>query len=390
MQDHNAPAQMLGYLYQIRYALNLLMDCEDPTYQISIEKFDDVAFDKDGEPVQLIQAKHHTIPASLSDTSVDLWKTLKVWMDAVLDDYSLLDHTGFVIITTAEVPAQSAADYIQSKEYGKAYKALETVAKAARNQSNKSAYSVFLSLKKKTIMSLLKRTTIVSSSSKIEEVEKSIRKHLEFSCRPEHISIAMERVEGWWIRECIRALCSEEMTITTKRQVQDKVYDITRQYGEENLPIEFLDLEAIKETDLNPEDRIFLEQLKLLNYKNSHLRLALQDYYRATMQRSSWLQKGLVYTNELDSYELKLKDAWEHAFADMEEDLAEYDEPNEEEKVKAGRHLYRHVMNQDVRIRSGVDTAYVMKGTYHRMANNLSVGWHIEFLERLKLLLERS
>ena len=56
MVSHNAAGQMLGYLYQVRYALNLLMSSDDPSYQVSIEKFDDIAFDKEGTPVQLIQA----------------------------------------------------------------------------------------------------------------------------------------------------------------------------------------------------------------------------------------------------------------------------------------------------------------------------------------------
>ena len=58
MSNHQATEQMLGYLYQIRYALALLLKNDNPDYQISIEKFDDVAFDKDGQPVQLIQLKH--------------------------------------------------------------------------------------------------------------------------------------------------------------------------------------------------------------------------------------------------------------------------------------------------------------------------------------------
>ena len=59
MASHNAAGQMNGYLYQIRYALNLLMESDEPNYQISIEKFDDVAFDDNGTPKELIQLKHH-------------------------------------------------------------------------------------------------------------------------------------------------------------------------------------------------------------------------------------------------------------------------------------------------------------------------------------------
>ena len=49
MCAHQAVEQMLGYLYQVRYALFLLLDNDDEQTQISIEKFDDIAFSNDGD-----------------------------------------------------------------------------------------------------------------------------------------------------------------------------------------------------------------------------------------------------------------------------------------------------------------------------------------------------
>ena len=59
MANHQAAEQMIGYLYQIRYALFLLLDNDNTGYQVSIDKFDDVAFDDNGTPKELIQLKHH-------------------------------------------------------------------------------------------------------------------------------------------------------------------------------------------------------------------------------------------------------------------------------------------------------------------------------------------
>ena len=58
MPNHQAPGQMLGYLYQVRYALVLLLANDDENQQISIEKFDDVAFSNDDTPAKMIQIKH--------------------------------------------------------------------------------------------------------------------------------------------------------------------------------------------------------------------------------------------------------------------------------------------------------------------------------------------
>ena len=57
----------------------------------------------------------------------------------------------------------------------------------------------------------------------------------------------------------------------------------------------------------------------------------------------------------------------------MEEYLEDYGNPTEEEKIKAGKDLYRRVMDKDIRIGSGVDAGYVMQGTYHHLANSLKI-----------------
>ena len=79
---------MAGYLYQVRYALLRALEeaRSNPGRMLLIEKFDDVAFSEDGRPVELIQTKHHLSKGDVSDRSLDLWRTLAVWMDRLKDD----------------------------------------------------------------------------------------------------------------------------------------------------------------------------------------------------------------------------------------------------------------------------------------------------------------
>ena len=54
--NHQASAQMLGYLYQVRCALDILLSDANEQLSICIEKFDDIAFSNDGvSPSALIQ-----------------------------------------------------------------------------------------------------------------------------------------------------------------------------------------------------------------------------------------------------------------------------------------------------------------------------------------------
>ena len=59
----------------------------------------------------------------------------------------------------------------------------------------------------------------------------------------------------------------------------------------------------------------------------------------------------------------------------------------EEEKIEEGRRLFSDIEKKDIRIRPKCQEAFVMRGSYHMLANQLKVGWHIDFYDRLKKLL---
>ena len=148
MASHQASEQMIGYLYQVRYALYLLLDNDNTNYQISIEKFDDVAFEENGSPKELIQLKHHVNKGgSLADSSVDLWRTLKVWIDMVSENNSLVYNSEFFLITTSSAPEGSAAAMLSKKDEDRnsleAYNRLKNIAETSENKTNKTFYEAF-------------------------------------------------------------------------------------------------------------------------------------------------------------------------------------------------------------------------------------------------------
>src|SRR5881628_1155073 len=70
----SANASALGYFYQARYALLLLLGA-DVDAEMSLERYDDIAFEQEGTPKELLQTKHQiNYTGSLSDASTDLWK----------------------------------------------------------------------------------------------------------------------------------------------------------------------------------------------------------------------------------------------------------------------------------------------------------------------------
>lgn len=99
----SAAPSAAGYLYQARLALALCLKYVnvDAGVEVGVERLDDVSFESNGTAVELLQAKHHiNRVASLTDKSVDLWKTLRVWSEAAAKDPTLPARTRLALVTT--------------------------------------------------------------------------------------------------------------------------------------------------------------------------------------------------------------------------------------------------------------------------------------------------
>ena len=397
MNNHQATEQLLGYVYQIRYALYYLLIQKDELAQISVEKFDDIAVSYDGIVYTLVQLKHHVkATGDLTDASTDLWRTIKVWIDAIKRDASILETTHFLIITTAIAPKDTAS-YCLKSDTGKrnienAYMKLKQVALVSKNQAHKPYYQAFVELGDAVGKKLLENITVIDKENNILDIENDIKNQIKYCCLPQYKNMVYERLEGWWNKNIIQALSSEQPVFMTQFQVNSLLVELGQQYAPDNLPIDIDDFLDIELNELGAEDLLFYKQLKLICIGNKSLQIAVRDYYRAFQQRANWIRNDLLYVNELDKYEKRLIDEWEHVFAEMEDELADYGEGiTENIKVKKAKSMYKKINDKDIRIRPRCSDTFVMRGSYHILANQLKVGWHVDFYERLKhLLVERG
>ena len=234
------------------------------------------------------------------------------------------------------------------------------------------------------MQSLLDSVTVVDKSESILNVVDSIKKSIRYSSRPEFEERVFERIEGWWFKKSIEALCSSEPIFVSQGQVRSYICDVSDEYMPDNLPI---DTELTDDIDVNSfpaGERIFCDQLRLIAVRSPRIKIAVRDYYRAFTQRSNWIRDDLLYIDELDQYESRLIDEWQHLFVRMQDDV---DASDDKEMQRAGRALFSSIEDKDIRIRPLCSDAFVMRGSYHMLANKLKVGWHLEFVQRLESLL---
>ena len=382
---HSAAQSAAGYLYQARLALAeaLRYAYIDSGIEIAIEKLDDVSFERDREALELLQAKHHLKKSGdLTDSSVDLWKTLRVWAEAAKADPSLLSRTRFALVTTAKAPTGSAAALLRPVDAGgrdpaKAVDMLVAAGGASKNKSLAKAIAAFMGLTPEMQEALVAAIEILDGALLIGDIESLIEERLRMIAPRGKAALAREQLEGWWWPRICAALQAEPPGTIPVFEVEDKLDDIRDSLKRDALPFDMAHVDPPQE-ELDALDEMrFVDQLRLIGIGANRLQFAKRDFYRASTQRSRWARRRLLFDGEVGQFERTLIEEWQPRFAQMCDGLAE--SYQESALGEAGRGLYGWV-ETDARFPLRTTASrFLNVGSYHILADDLRVGWHRDF-----------
>jgi hypothetical protein len=387
----SAAASSAGYLYQARLALLLCIPHLNTGVEIaiSVERLDDVAFEKNGTPFELLQTKHHIDRvASLSDTSPDVWKTLRVWAEAAAADPSLPSRTKLVLVTTGEAPLGSASALLRppqtyplgtKRDPKSAKERLTEVAETSKNTSLKSAFTAFLALSDAMRSSLLSAVEIVDRQPLLTDLGNELEHALRLVAPGGKSALAREMLEGWWWPRICTALMANPPDAIAIGAIEAKLDDIRDTLKRDALVADYEHAEPDDAEIAEYDGFRFVQQLRVIGLGGNRLRFAKRDYYRAFVQRSKWTREHVVLDEELERFEQRLVEEWEPRFAAMC-DLHVGRENNEAKLKQDGQDIYYWVETEARFPFRSLTAKFLNVGSYHILANELRVGWHRDFL----------
>ncbi len=383
----DAASSALGYAYQWRLGLLVLLQAmrDDLRSALTIERIDDLSLSNE-TPV-LFQTKHHQPGAgSLSDASEDLWKTIRVWCDRIATGAVDPRATTFAIVTTTEAADGSIAALLRNddRDPDTAEGKLRNVAQNSKSASNRAAYEAFERLDESQRTTLVENMYIFDGEERIADLAKRIEREVLVAVDPKHIVGFRERLEGWWFDRVVTHLTDVARPPITAEELNMRIGDLREQYHRDSLPIDFF-LAEPDGVDVDSDTRIFVHQLRLITSSSSRIEAAIRDYYRAFEQRSRWIREDLLHVGELDIYERRLVDEWKR-YCDTLAD--ERGAETEDEKREFGLRVYKWASDEaKIHIRPRCEEPYVVRGSFHILSDAQRVGWHPEFVDRLKHLL---
>ncbi len=387
----SAAPSAIGYLYQGRFALldSLRRLRKGKSFLVSIESLDDVVFESEGEAFELLQTKHHlNVQANLTDASPDLWKTIRIWCEGKKGG-SIPDDSTFFLITTASANAGSIGSYLQSgasRDVQKAITRLGAVAESSTNKVNEPGYQAFRLLSPNQKLSLFGSVFIVDSAPLITDLEARIKEEIFYAVELKFQDAFLNRLEGWWLGRVIRQLSKIDSSSILSEELLAEMNRLREQFKEDNLPIDD-DIVSATVDASGYQDKTFVHQLRLIEIGNQRIFYAIRNYFRAFEQRSRWIREDLILVGDLERYEDQLIEEWELLFEQMRDELG--NEATERTKIQAAQTLYKWMeTGSHPLIRSGCSEPFVSRGTFQILADMQRIGWHPEFLRRLKQILE--
>lgn len=408
MQDrsqYSAAASLLGYIYQCRLALleSLKRLKSDPDIAVAIETLDDVVFEKDGSPTEVIQVKHHIArKASLTNASTDLWKTIRIWCDLFSGGLSE-ENSILCLMTTEESAKNSAARHlrIEERNIAEAENLLLQTSQTSSNESNKEGYQKFNSLMPEQRRALLDRVYILDNCPLSRDLQAHLSEELWGHCERQHSDQFLKYLEGWWLQRVVSGIDGSELTDIadkeidseslkrkkqkilkiTGREIDAQLNSLREQFKSDSLPIH-PEIQSA-DPDVAPfVNWVFAKQLRLIALPENRIQRAAKNFYKAAEQRSRWVRESLLVDNDLEQYDDILTEEWAIRFDQAKDSLPV--DPTSDDQIASGKKVFQWVEAEaHIPIRPSCQESFITRGTYQMLANRLRVGWHPEFQSRL-------
>lgn len=391
VHNYNASASMLGYLYQVRVALLwALQQAKVGEFTVSLETLDDVTFEANGIPISVLQTKHSVVKkANLTDTSTDLWKTLRVWLVGNASG-EVPAETSLFLITTSSITegtaAQTLCAHAPMRNIPTACSRLKQAASTSDNAALKDVFEKFLALSETDQENLLNRIVVVPDEGNASEIQTKIEQELHWMTL-HHQKTALEHLEGWWFKRVVHELVNDGCGIS-RTELEAQISDIQESLKPDSLPIDDAIEKLMVALDQLPEfsGRNFYRQVELVGAGKNRILNAINSYQRAFAQRSQWTRDELLFDTDISKYESTLRTEWSLKRDQICDELG--DSPADDAMAKAGREVLKWAEDVVLPIRPNVAAHWVCRGSLHMLADELKIGWHPNFEDRLSEILE--
>lgn len=380
------PGQFFGYSLQWpRAYLNLLKIPSDAA--VSVEEFSDVGIlYSDGSKTAEEDKSSISGKNPVSDASSNLWKSFYNWVMKINDGTLVVNRDNFILYANHEVPSNSLVlkmNNVDDKNVDQIINIIKEKSKKIESADVRKYIEYILSKDNIEITKQLLIKFEFVNNKKSDDVYDDIRKELKRQLCNENddlIDTIVFQATGWLKEKIMKSFSKKECSFTYRYEYEKfikpyiqkiidssiKDYSLTKILTEEN-----------KQDTLNARP-IFVKQLEFIELENDEILSAIEDYYKADLNRLKWREHEVISIEDLENFDKDLKSHYSHEKQRI--NLLNSNLTNE----KKGSLLYYNCQDKDIKLAQQTPPARTVQGTYQVLSNNKEIGWHPNWGEKLE------
>lgn len=381
------PGQALGYGLQYTRLTQLLLQAPEGSF-CSMEVLDDVAQQHPKKGVRLIQSKSALTANPVSDRAKSLWKTLSNWVEASATWDFELEKTMLEIYVSRPVGGAIVQSFADAKTLEAARAAI------AQAQLELWGEAPHFPLKGELAEEIASYVERVFNADPVRSAQIICNFHLTCGSGSPHADVeAMIRthpVSASKVTDIADHMCG-----VVKRRVDEQLEagrpavigrdEFAGWYAAYVRKVD-RDMVLLSRAKMPSEEesrgllpKVFVQQLEIIGLSFEDKLEAVSDYLMAAADRTEWAVRGEVDEMSFDDLDSVLKRNWKNKrragsiqHAGKADDLQ-------------GQALYSECMQLDVPLQAMEPPDHFIPGCLHRLADDMSIGWHPTYEQRLKV-----
>ncbi len=378
-KKHTAAGQAAGYFFQPERALVCLSKAPSEAL-IGIETDDDISQQLLGVTTERQQLKHTVSGRSpFGDHSTDLWKTLLIWLDAAAANEFDPGVCDLILVTNAELPDGFLRKLLNCN--GGPNK-IKVCLRDLLNDTFPATVSDYVSRFKahdpRLAIRVLARIQCIDGQTCPvgKAMHRKIASDLTLPDGVEH-DVVIDALIGWIHGTVLELWRAGRPAWISKRAFATQLHRILRRlerYKTIGVPAHFINVPANqRRAELN---QMYVHQLRIIDAAEHEVLNAIDDFYRCNFERLRLAQAGELTSDDWLDFEHRLKRHWE-LISGRESRVVPKRKPENE-----GYAVFAAAVSHETRLADETPQPYLTSGSFHRLANSLSIGWHPDYANR--------
>lgn len=383
LDEHAAPGACAGYTYQFERALYWLAKSSAGSV-VGIETDDDVAIKEIDGSLVLEQDKHSLqIGAKrFGDRSVDLWKTLAIWLDALDSGEVVAETTLFLMVTNVAATdclARRISCAKTDEQADSCIAELEDLANEPPTSIRTFVQCVLRNDSRCSLRNLLKQCKLIDASEDSAGIALRAKTVAQLPlpewCSAQSDSIVNELL-GWLHKTALTAWQTGVPAWIPRDQYVNQLHAVldrrTRQARRELA--EYL-IPVSDDKVGKQRGRPFVRQVHLVTEDSEVVNNAIREYIRCNIEKTRLSVEGNITDEDWKAFETTLQSRWNK----IRSRIRRMSKSARDEDV--GFEIFTETTESHRAMLAGINTeqVYLTAGTYHLLADMIRVGWHPQF-----------